>query len=90
MLVVGADNKVAYREVSLGPTVDGLRVVTKGLEPNERIVVNGLQHVKPGIAVAPTKVAMDGDRAGVAQLAAPDAAKTLVAARVSGASHSQR
>ncbi|MGH8173602.1 MAG: efflux transporter periplasmic adaptor subunit, partial [Rhodanobacteraceae bacterium] len=76
--------------VTLGASVDGLRVVSTGLVADDVIVINGLQHVKPGIAVAPTKVAMDGDRAGVAQLAAPDAAKTLVAARVSPASHSQR
>jgi len=50
---VGADNKVAYRPVTLGPSVDGLRIVTAGLQPGERIVVNGLQRVRPGAMVAP-------------------------------------
>jgi len=53
VLVVGPDNKVAYREVTLGPAVDGLRIVSAGLEPGERIVVNGLQRVRPGSLVAP-------------------------------------
>ena len=53
VMVVGADNKASYREVVLGPSVDGLRVVTAGLQPNERIVVNGLQRVRPGSLVAP-------------------------------------
>ena len=59
VLVVGADQKVAYREVKLGASVDGLRVVREGLEPGEMIIVNGLQRVRPGAAVAPTTVAMD-------------------------------
>ena len=90
VLALKADNTLEYRPVTLGASVDGLRVVTTGLAANDVIVINGLQHVKPGIAVAPTKVAMDGERQGVAQLAAPDATKTLVAARASTASHSQR
>jgi membrane fusion protein, multidrug efflux system len=53
VLVVGADNKANYREVALGPSIDGLRVVNTGLEPGERIVVNGLQRVRPGAVVAP-------------------------------------
>jgi multidrug efflux system membrane fusion protein len=57
-MVVGADNKAAYREVALGAFVDGLRVVTSGLNPGERIVVNGLQRVRPGAPVAPELVAM--------------------------------
>jgi multidrug efflux system membrane fusion protein len=58
VMVVGADKKAAYREVTLGAFVDGLRVVTKGLEPGERIIVNGLQRVRPGALVAPELVAM--------------------------------
>jgi len=77
--------------VTLGASVDGLRVVTNGLKPDDTVVINGLQHVKPGIAVTPTKVAMDAERTGVAQLAAPNAdAKALLATRVSPAAHAQR
>jgi RND family efflux transporter MFP subunit len=58
VLVVGADNKVEYRPVKLGPVIDGLRVVREGLKVNETIVVNGLQRVRPGAPVAPQRVAM--------------------------------
>ena len=58
VMVVGEDNKVAYREVALGPSVDGLRVVSSGLAPGERIVVNGLQRVRPGATVAPQPTKM--------------------------------
>ena len=58
VLVVGADNKALYREVKLGPVIDGLRVVKQGLKGGELIVVNGLQRVKPGDAVTPQKVSM--------------------------------
>jgi multidrug efflux system membrane fusion protein len=58
VMVVGADNKAAYRPVQLGATADGLRIITAGLQPGERIVVNGLQRIRPGATVAPEVVAM--------------------------------
>ncbi len=58
VLVVGADNKVEYRPVKLGPIIDGLRVVREGLKANDTIVVNGLQRVRPGSQVNPQRVAM--------------------------------
>ncbi len=57
VMVVGDDNKVAPREVVLGASADGLRVVTSGLRPGERIVVDGLQRIRPGAVVAPTVLA---------------------------------
>lgn len=53
VLVVGEHNKLDYRQVSLGDWVDGLRVVTNGLKPGDRIVVDGLQRVRPGAVVDP-------------------------------------
>ena len=41
--------------------IDGLRVVTAGLNSGERIIVSGLQRVRPGAVIAPERVAM-GDR----------------------------
>ena len=58
VMVVGADDKANYREVTLGANVDGLRIVTSGLKANERVVVNGLQRVRPGALVAPQVVTM--------------------------------
>jgi len=60
VLVVGDDNKAAYREVTLGVFADGLRMVTNGLSAGERIVVNGLQRVRPGALVNPNLVSMTG------------------------------
>jgi multidrug efflux system membrane fusion protein len=59
VMVIGADNKAEYREVALGVSVEGMRVVTGGLHAGERIVVKGLQRVRPGAVVAPQVVAMD-------------------------------
>lgn len=65
VLVVGADNKTEYREVTLGAPVDGLRTVHSGLRAGERIVVNGLQRVRPGDVVQPQVVPMNA-RSGAA------------------------
>jgi multidrug efflux system membrane fusion protein len=59
VLVVSSENKAEYREVTLGASVDSLRVVNSGLKSGERIVVNGLQRVRPGALVAPQVVRMD-------------------------------
>lgn len=70
VMVVGADNRAAYREVTLGANVGGLRIVTAGLKPDERVIVNGLQRVRPGALVAPQPVAME-IKAEAARDAAP-------------------
>ncbi|CAM4397726.1 efflux RND transporter periplasmic adaptor subunit [Bordetella muralis] len=59
VLVVDDQGRTAYRQVSLGASQGKLRVVTSGLQPGERIVVNGLQRVRPGETVAPNLVSMD-------------------------------
>jgi len=68
--VVKPDNSLEYRDVELGPLHEGLRVVRSGLVPGERIVVNGLMRVRPGVTVEPQLVAMrlpdDEDRRIVA------------------------
>ena len=61
VMVVDKDNKVAYRRVSLGGVADGLRIITAGLNPGERIVVDGLEHIQPGSLVSPEPVAPDAD-----------------------------
>jgi multidrug efflux system membrane fusion protein len=58
VFVVGDDNKALWREVTLGAINEGLRIVTSGLKPGERIVVNGLQRIRPGATVAPEAVPM--------------------------------
>ncbi len=63
VVVVGADGKAEYRPVTLGPVVDGMRVVRTGLKAGEKIVVNGLQRVRPGAPVTPQIVPMDAEAA---------------------------
>lgn len=58
VLVVGGDSRAEFRAITQGRAVDGLRVVTSGLSGGERIVVNGLQRVRPGSLVKPEDVAM--------------------------------
>jgi multidrug efflux system membrane fusion protein len=58
VFVVDDKNTVNYRQVQLGASVDGQRIVEKGLTAGDRIVVNGLQRVRPGVVVDPqTEVA---------------------------------
>jgi multidrug efflux system membrane fusion protein len=53
VLVVDPSHKAAYREIKLGAAVDGGRIVTSGLSAGERIIVDGLQKVRPGVLIAP-------------------------------------
>ena len=57
--VVDKTHKVSYREVTLGASANGLRIVQSGLKPGERVVIDGVQHVGPGTVVAEQPVAMD-------------------------------
>ncbi|WP_426194857.1 efflux RND transporter periplasmic adaptor subunit [Massilia sp. DWR3-1-1] len=61
VFVVKADNTAEYRPVTLGPMVDGLRVVRDGVKPGEKIVVNGLQRVRPGAPITAQLVPMQDD-----------------------------
>jgi len=62
VLVVSGDKTIESRTVTLGPIVDGLRVIKEGLKPGELIVVNGLQRVRPGMQADATVVAMGAAR----------------------------
>lgn len=61
LVYVLADGDVVERRVvELGPIIDGLRAVASGLDPAARVVVRGLQRVRPGAAVTPTVESLDG------------------------------
>jgi membrane fusion protein, multidrug efflux system len=79
VLVLKQDNTVTYRPISLGANIDGLRVVNEGLAAGDVIVVNGLQHVRPGSTVTPARVEMDSNRVGVTQLDAPNSTASVAA-----------
>jgi len=51
VLVVDAENKAEYRRVELGPREGSSRVIKSGLAPGERVIVTGLQKVRPGMPV---------------------------------------
>lgn len=61
VIVVAPDNKTEHREITLGGLADdGLRIVTSGLKPGEKIIVSGTQRVMmPGQPVTPELVNMD-------------------------------
>ena len=65
VLVVKPDSTVDYRPVQVGRLVDGFRIVLSGLLPGERIVINGLQRVRPGMRINPTLAAMQADSGAV-------------------------
>ena len=58
--VVDEHNKVVSRPVRLGALHDGLRAITDGLKPGERVIVKGLQQVRPDVTVEPNLVDMPG------------------------------
>jgi len=78
VLVVGEDNKVAVRPVKTGAAQGDSWVVTDGLKPGDRVIVEGLQKVKPGAPVKPVQwkgpVGAAPANADAASAAAPDQA----------------
>lgn len=84
-------NKVESRFIELGPQIDGLRVVRTGLSAGDVIVINGLQHVKPGQVVNPMRVAMGGHKDGLEEVAGTaDPTSIASSAANDGSIHSQR
>ncbi|MGK0410630.1 MAG: multidrug efflux system membrane fusion protein [Shewanella psychromarinicola] len=61
VLVVNDKNILEYRGVSLGAKLHGLRIITAGLSPNDTIVVNSLQKVRPNVTIEPNLTDMAGD-----------------------------
>ena len=55
--VVNAEKKVEFRPVTIGPIIDGLRVVKTGVKAGEQVIVEGLLRVRPGLVVDPKPLA---------------------------------
>ncbi len=70
--VVDDQNIVSLRTVTTGRLIDGLRVIRSGTDGSERIVVNGVQRVRPGAAVTPHLI--DLERGTMAAAPAPPVA----------------
>lgn len=57
--VLGPHNAATRKDITVGRVVDGLRVVTSGLKPDDRVIVHGVQKVFfPGMPVVPKPIAM--------------------------------
>ena len=57
VLTLTSTNTAGYRPVRLGALVDGKRVVREGLAVGEKVIVNGLAKVRPGMPVTPVEAA---------------------------------
>jgi membrane fusion protein (multidrug efflux system) len=53
VLVVEAGDKVALRPIKIDDRVGEFYIVTEGLKPGERVIVEGVQRVRPGVQVKP-------------------------------------
>lgn len=63
VMVVNKDNHAEYRPIQTGRMHEGLRIVTEGLSPQDWVITNGLQFVRPGIAVEAAHAPMQSDKA---------------------------
>ncbi len=59
VFTVDESNVVQYAPVTLGPMVDGLRIVRGGLHTNDWVVVNGLMTIRPGAKVSPSRAVIN-------------------------------
>jgi membrane fusion protein, multidrug efflux system len=78
VLVVGADNKVEQQRVKLGAVEGSDTVVEQGLKQGERVIVQGIQKVRPGMVVVPAQEepATEATTTPQGTTAAPAAGKT--------------
>jgi multidrug efflux system membrane fusion protein len=81
VMVVGDDGKAAYRPVTLGASFGGMRAIISGVLPTDKVIVNGLQRVRPGVPVTATTVTLQPpdvlqQRPGQGQAVAQPAAAT--------------
>ena len=64
VMTVAADGTVVPKVVEIGELYHGLRVIRSGLAANDRVVIDGLVRVRPGIKVTPVTGAITPDPAG--------------------------
>ncbi len=65
--VLGEDNTVLTKNIELGPLhTNGLRIVRGGLDPEDKLILNNIQKIRPGIAVQPTEKSLDENKTSLA------------------------
>ena len=84
LAVVSPDNKVELRAVKAGERVGNLWIIDEGLNPGDRVVVEGLQKVKDGMTVSPKPVPPEPETQPAAMPAAAAAPATPTAAKTGG------
>jgi len=62
--VVNQKNEVEYRTVVLGAAIGQSRVISKGLNAEEWVVIEGLQKIKPGLTIKPERIVIAEPKAG--------------------------
>jgi RND family efflux transporter MFP subunit len=67
LYIVDDQNEVAFRPVQLGAIHDGLRVIVEGVTAGERVIIDGLQRVRPGSVVQPKRGDMLSRPGGIAR-----------------------
>src|SRR5580658_4600768 len=67
VLTLTASNTVAYTAVKLGPAVEGKRIIRSGLLAGEKIIVNGMERIRPGMPVTPQEQVAESGTVKVAQ-----------------------
>jgi RND family efflux transporter MFP subunit len=62
VMVIGKDGQPEPRPVTVGPVIDGLRVIKAGLQPNERVIIRGHQRMMPGVPIQPKLTRIEPER----------------------------
>lgn len=76
LAVVGEGNRIEMRQATLGPTLGSDQIVTKGLNPGDHVVVEGLQKIKGGDVVNPQPYTETPQEKSSAEIATPVASPT--------------
>lgn len=67
---LGDDNKVVSKTITLGPLhSNGLRIVRDGISSKDKIIVNNIQKIRPGMMVNPSQVAIEGETNNLTEVA---------------------
>lgn len=80
VLTIDRQNAVVAKPVTLGPVIDGLRIIRSGLAPTDRIIVTGTQMAMPGAKVAPKPGKIVAQPASAPAAAQPIASDATLAA----------
>ncbi|HTA30430.1 MAG TPA: efflux RND transporter periplasmic adaptor subunit [Candidatus Cybelea sp.] len=67
VLTLSPSNTVTYQAVTLGPTIDGKRIIRSGLQAGQKIIVNGMERIRPGMPVTPQDQVAENSHAKVAK-----------------------